>query len=112
MRGVFAAEPSELSLLHFLFYVKSNTSLELLISTTRGAQERRVVGGTHQISERLAEGLGEVVRLGRRVTRIVQNDEHVHVHADGGDVTARRVIVTIPPAWRAGFATNPDCDAT
>ncbi|GAB7006498.1 FAD-dependent oxidoreductase [Nocardioides sp. AN3] len=107
VRGVFAAEPSELSLLHFLFYVKSNTSLELLISTTRGAQERRVVGGTHQISERLAEGLGEVVRLGRRVTRIVQNDEHVHVHADGGDVTARRVIVTIPPALAGRLRYEP-----
>ncbi|MFD1250233.1 flavin monoamine oxidase family protein [Nocardioides ginsengisoli] len=107
VRGVFAAEPAELSLLHFLFYVKSNTSLEVLISTTGGAQEQRVVGGTHQISERLAEGLGDVVRLGRRVTRIVQTDTGVHVHADGAEVTARRVIVTVPPALAGRIDYEP-----
>lgn len=107
VRGVFAAEPSELSLLHFLFYVKSNTSLELLISTTGGAQEQRVVGGTHQISERLAESLGDVVQLGRRVTRIVQTAERIHVHSDGGEVTARKVIVAIPPALAGRLHYEP-----
>ena len=52
---------AELSLLHFLFYVKSGTSLETLVATTGGAQESRVVGGTHQISERMAEELGDRV---------------------------------------------------
>ena len=56
--AVFSAEAPELSLLHFLFYVKSGTSLETLIATTGGAQESRVVGGTHQISERMAARAG------------------------------------------------------
>ena len=37
--------------------------LETLVATTGGAQESRVVGGTHQISERMAEELGDRVRL-------------------------------------------------
>ena len=43
-----------MSLLHFLFYVKSASSLTRLASTSDGAQKARVVGGTHQISERMA----------------------------------------------------------
>ncbi|UUV34752.1 FAD-dependent oxidoreductase [Amycolatopsis roodepoortensis] len=48
--AVFSAEPAEMSLLHFLFYVKSAGSLDVLVATTGGAQELRVVGGTHLIS--------------------------------------------------------------
>ena len=43
--AIFSAEAPELSLLHFLFYVRSGTSLQTLVATTGGAQERRVVGG-------------------------------------------------------------------
>ncbi len=49
--AVFSAEAPEMSLLHFLFYVKSGTSLETLVPRSPAAHRNpRVVGGTHQIS--------------------------------------------------------------
>ena len=53
--ALFCAEAPMMSLLHFLFYVKSGNGLTRLTSITGGAQEARVVGGTHLISERMAE---------------------------------------------------------
>ena len=94
--AIFSAQAPELSLLHFLFYVKSGTSLETLVATTGGAQESRVVGGTHQISERMAEELGDRVRLNAVVRTINQEVNGVRVQFEGGDVTAGYVVVALP----------------
>ena len=52
--GVWAAQPADLSLLHFLFYVHSGGGLDMLISTDGGAQQHRIVGGSQQIAIRAA----------------------------------------------------------
>ncbi|AKC37516.1 flavin-containing monoamine oxidase A [Mycolicibacterium phlei] len=102
--AVFSAESSEMSLLHFVTYLKcSGNSLQTLLAVGGGAQERRVVGGTHQISERLAAELGDRVQCGAVVRTISQDDEGVSVSSEDaaassiGVVTARQVIVAIPP---------------
>lgn len=101
--ALFSAESSELSLLHFLFYVRSGTSLQTLVSTAGGAQDRRVVGGTHQISQRVADALGDRVQLGAVVRTIVHDDDGVTVYYEDAAgahphaVSARDVIVAIPP---------------
>lgn len=105
--ALFSAESPELSLLHFLFYVRSGTSLETLVATTGGAQETRVVGGTHRISERMAEELGDRVRLGAVVRSIVQDDAGVTVAYEGGEVTARHVIVAVPPTLAGRIRYTP-----
>lgn len=94
--AVFSAESPELSLLHFLFYVKSGTSLEVLTALTGGAQDSRVVGGTHQISERMAAELGDRVRLNTAVRTIRQDEHGVTVEYAGGSVRGRHVVVAIP----------------
>ncbi|WP_149260092.1 FAD-dependent oxidoreductase [Actinomadura sp. K4S16] len=105
--ALFSAESPELSLLHFLFYVKSGTSLETLVATTGGAQETRVVGGTHRISERMAEELGDLVRLGAVVRSIVQDDTGVVVAYEGGQVTAGHVIVAVPQTLAGRIRYTP-----
>jgi monoamine oxidase len=95
--ALFSAEAAEMSMLHFLFYVKSGQGLTRLVSTAGGAQEARVVGGTHQISQRMAEQLGNRVRLGAVVRTITQDGDGVKVAYEGGKVTARHVIVALPP---------------
>lgn len=111
--AVFAAQSSDLSLLHALFYARSGSGLETLLSTDRGAQQDRVVGGSWLISERLATGLGDRVRLGVPVRRIEHGEDTGVVvrttAADGGDgevFGAQRVIVTLPPtlAGRIDYA--------
>lgn len=106
--ALFSADPAEMSLLHFLFYIKSGGMIDILVGTTGGAQEMRVVGGTHQISERLAAELGdEVIRLNSPVHTIVHDDSGVRVEFDGGTVTAARAIVAIPPTLAGRLRYRP-----
>ncbi|MBA2953228.1 FAD-dependent oxidoreductase [Nocardioides sp. MAH-18] len=108
---IFSAETSELSLLHFLFYVKSAGSLGMLMGIRGGAQESRVLGGSHRISERMAEDLGDAVRLGVRVHTIRHDDSGVRVAYDGGEVTAEHVIVTLPPTLAGRLRYEPPLPA-
>ncbi|MFE7418198.1 flavin monoamine oxidase family protein [Rhodococcus sp. NPDC057529] len=106
--ALFSAQPAEMSLLHFLFYIKSGGMIDMLVGTTGGAQELRVVGGTHQISERLAAELGdEVVRLNSPVHTIAHDDSGVRVEFDGGTVSAAQAIVAIPPTLAGRLRYRP-----
>ncbi|MDF3307337.1 FAD-dependent oxidoreductase [Rhodococcus sp. T2V] len=106
--ALFSAQPAEMSLLHFLFYIKSGGMIDVLVGTTGGAQELRVVGGTHQISERLAAELGgEVIRLNSPVHTISHDDSGVRVEFDGGTVTAAEAIVAIPPTLAGRLRYRP-----
>lgn len=109
--ALFSAESHELSLLHFLFYMKSGTSLDVLIATTGGAQESRVIGGTHRISERMAAELGDAVRLETAVTGITQSDTGVVVDFDGGTMSADHVVVTIPQTLAGRLRYSPPLPA-
>lgn len=105
--AVFAAETTDLSLLHALFYSHSGTDLETLLSVDRGAQQDRVVGGSIRIAETMAAALGDRVRLGTVVVRIEQDDDGVRaVLRDGDVVTGSHVVVTLPPtlAGRLDYA--------
>jgi monoamine oxidase len=105
--AVFAAEASDISLLHALFYSHSGADYETLISTDRGAQQDRIVGGSIRIAESMAAELGDRVRLGSVVTRIEQDEVGVRVHARDGNVAdGSHVIVTLPPtlAGRLDYA--------
>lgn len=92
-----SAEAEEMSFLHFLRFVQGAKGLDRLVATTGGAQESRVVGGTHQISERMAAELGDRVILNAVVRTITQDENGVRVAFENGEVSGRRVIVTLPP---------------
>lgn len=97
VRIVFGAEPSELSLLYFLFYLNAAGGMRRLVEVAGGAQERRLVGGAQQLAERLAAPLGDRVTLSSPVHRVEQRSDEVVVHTEGGAFAARRVVIAIPP---------------
>jgi monoamine oxidase len=106
--AVFAAEAGDISLLHALFYSHSGTDLETLISTDRGAQQDRIVGGSIRIAEAMAAELGDRVRLSSVVSRIVADSDGVRVVLrDGTDVTGSHVIVTLPPTLAGRLDYEP-----
>ena len=72
--ALFCAEASEISLLHFLFYLRSGGTLDRLVATSGGAQESRLEGGSQRLASLLADQLSDVVRLGAPVTAIRQDD--------------------------------------
>lgn len=104
--ALYSADSTDLSLLHTLFYTVSNGDLETLASTDRGAQKDRVVGGSVQVAQRLAEGLD--VRLGTPVARIAQDAGGVTVTTrDGAQVTARHAVVAVPPTLAGRLDYEP-----
>lgn len=106
--AVFAAEPKDFSLLHALYYTHSGGGVDALAGVRDGAQQDRYVGGSQLVPMRLAEALGdEVVRLRAAVRRIEQRGDVVTVLADGLLVTARRVIVAIPPVLAGRIDYDP-----
>ena len=105
-RGVWAAEPRDLSLLHYLFYVRSAGGLDALYDVRGGAQEARFVGGSQRLALRLAEELardGVEVRLGTPVRAI----EWDAAGATVAGVRARRVVLAVPPVLTARIAYAP-----
>jgi monoamine oxidase len=104
--AVWAADPSDVSLLHFLAYCNSAGTLENLISTDGGAQQSRIVGGSQRIALAIAEELGDVVVLGEPVRRIEHGDGIV-VRGDSITVRASRAIVAMSPALAGRFVYEP-----
>jgi monoamine oxidase len=98
-RAVFAAEPSEVSFLHFLFYVHSNSGLMPLTTIEGGAQAERFKGGAQTLSLRMASELGGSVHLSTPVRAVLQDSDGVTVTAeDGRTWRARYAVVAAPPA--------------
>jgi monoamine oxidase len=107
VQAVFSAEPRDLSLLHFLFYVHSAGSLTDLLGVTGGAQESRFVQGAQSVANAVAAALGERVILSAPVLAIAQDERGVRVEAEGVTVTAERAIVAIPPPLAGRLRYRP-----
>lgn len=106
-RAVWAAEPADVSLLHILFYARSNGGLGQLTSTTGGAQERRFVAGSQSVSLKLAERLGDRVHLDAPVWTVRRTDEEVVVGTADLEVTADHAVVALPPTLAGLIRYDP-----
>lgn len=98
VEAVFSAEPEDVSMLHFLFYLHSGGSLDNLTRTTGGAQDSRFVGGSQEVSLRIAAELGDAVRLSSPALSIEQRGDGVSVGGHWGRLEARHVVVAVAPA--------------
>jgi monoamine oxidase len=98
VRGLFTGDLDDTSFLHMLFLVRGHRSINALFSIENGAQENLVVGGAGSIARKVADELGDAVRLRAPVRSITQGGDRVVVEADGVTVTAGRAVVAIPPA--------------
>jgi monoamine oxidase len=102
-RAVFAVEPADVSLLHLLFYAAAAGGWDDLLDTEGGAQQDRLVGGTQQLSIRMAEELGDRVELSTPVRSLRADGDGVVA----GKVRARRAIVALPPALAVRIEYDP-----
>jgi monoamine oxidase len=111
-RLLWACEPSELSLLHALFYARAAGSLRAVMATENGAQQDLLDGGAHALAVRLADRLGDRVRLSTPVRHIAYHDGGVVVTAESGDVVpAARVVVAVPPVLAGRIVYDPPLPA-
>jgi monoamine oxidase len=107
VNGLLCADPSEVSLLHFLFLVNSAGGLNPLQSVEGGYEEDMMTGGAGAMAATMAEDLGDGLHLSTPVRSITQIDAGVDVTGDGIGVRAQRVIVAIPPALASDIAYDP-----
>jgi monoamine oxidase len=108
VRGVMCCDPSEVSLLHFLYLIRSANGLNNLLSTKGGYQQDQLVNGAQSMANRIAEDLGAGLFLQTPVRSITQNDTGVRVKAKGDvSVRAKHVIVAIPPTLAAQLRYDP-----
>lgn len=105
----YGVPPIGLGLLHYLSVVNSSDcSIERLESMKDGAQEKRLVGGSQILSLKMAQALGDKVRLSSPVRKIAGWDRDVvELHTDQGVVRARRVIAALSPALCNQIAFDP-----
>lgn len=108
VRAIFAAEPSEISFLFFLHYLRHGGGLMRMSEIKNGAQETRLSEGYQEISKRLAQKLGDRVILKAPVRRIEQDDSGVTISTDAGTVRCERAIVAVPPVLAGRIDYEPD----
>ncbi|MFP3643014.1 flavin monoamine oxidase family protein [Paraburkholderia sp. SIMBA_054] len=94
------AAPAKMGLLHFLSMVNSaDCDYSQLDSIKHSAQETRFIGGSQILSIKMAQQLGDKVRLSSPVRQISGWDgDVVTLHTDHEEVRARTVIMAIHPA--------------
>jgi monoamine oxidase len=107
VRGCMTGDLDEVSLLHLLFLARGHGSINTLFSIENGSQENLVHGGAGSIARRVADALGEAVRLNSPVRSISQRHDHVVVNAREAEVSARHVVVTVPPALILDIEFDP-----
>ncbi|XP_039622454.1 amine oxidase [flavin-containing] B-like [Polypterus senegalus] len=102
------SEPHEVSALWFLWYIKQCGGTKRIFSTSNGGQERKFIGGSGQISERIAELLGSCVRLNQPVIKICQKDTAVFVETMSGEKYEGSYIVNaVPPGLTMKIHYDP-----
>jgi len=111
IEGVFARNSAPTSLLAALFWIRCGDPLSPFLATSDLGAERRFDGGAEQLSQRMAEALGQRVICGAAVTQISQNRDAVRVLAGDTTLSAQWAIVTIPPALTARLHYDPPLPA-
>ncbi|XP_042539566.1 amine oxidase [flavin-containing] A [Dipodomys spectabilis] len=103
------SEPHEVSALWFLWYVKQCGGTTRIFSVSNGGQERKFVGGSGQVSERIMDLLGDRVKLSRPVTYIDHSGENIIVETLNHEVyECKYIISAIPPTLTAKIHFKPE----
>src|SRR5262245_9152317 len=107
VRGLFCGDLNQVSFLNLLFLIRASGGFSTLVSIKGGYQENLVVGGAGSIARRVAEELGNAVRLNTPVRTIRQHADHVVVESAAITVSARRAVVAVPPVLALEIAFDP-----
>jgi monoamine oxidase len=107
-RSVFCAEPDEISLLHWLAYMKAGGGLDSLITAEPGgAQHLLIEGGLHQLAANMAKELKEHIRFECPVDQIIWDDASVSVSTLEGKIAANELIIALAPPMAAQISFDP-----
>ncbi len=115
VNAILSQQSWDVSMLYMIWYIAQAGSVEQLVGNagTGAAQDFRVQGGTQLISTVMADelGVGKRVLLNNPVRRIEQTAKGVTVYADRATVTAKQVIVAMPPTLTSQIIFEPQLTA-
>lgn len=107
-RTLLCAEPEEVSMLFFLFYLQAGGGLDVLLGMRGdGAQAHMVKGSIHRVAVELGRRLARPVHLGSPVRAVVERDAGVVVRTDEGEVEARYAVIATPPGLAERILFEP-----
>jgi monoamine oxidase len=108
-----AGEPSEVSLLFFLYFLRTGGGYQRLVNITDGAQQETIVGGSQQLSECMARqltSLGGKIALSSPVIFLNQSELTGTITAETKNrqqFTAKYCICTVPTSLAARIHYDP-----
>lgn len=106
--ALLSAEPCDISMLFLLTYIRRGGGLTSLLSTSGGAQQDRIVGGSQAVALAMAQELGSIIALGAEVLEVQQQAQGVKVVGQGFEVQANRVVVAMSPAMTNRIRFSPN----
>lgn len=112
-QSAFGTDADSISFLFFLWYIATAGNetnpgtFERSSGTPDAAQDSRFVGGSGLLPLGVAAALGSRVALNAPVRKIQQSGSSVTVVSERGTVTAKRVIVAVPPPLALGIDWSP-----
>ncbi|USP75683.1 putative flavin-containing monoamine oxidase A [Curvularia clavata] len=114
-KSLLAANPDEISLLYLLAYIAAAGNettvgtLERLLATQGGAQEKRVVGGTGLIPQRLAEKVGvQHIAFNAAVFSVTKTYSGYDIQSRAGKISAKSVVLAMAPPLLNQIKFNPE----
>ncbi len=105
--ALLSTEPKDISMLFLLAYLRRGGGLSLMLSTTGGAQQDRIVGGSQAIAIAMAKTIQAQVIQGAVVRQVSQQSSGVVVSGDQFVVRGQRVVVAMSPSMTAGIRFFP-----
>jgi monoamine oxidase len=109
VNDVCGADPSEVSILFLAWYVATSDGVQAL---RFGVNDSLWIGGAHQLSTRIADELGAIVRLNAPVVDISYDSSGATVSGGGDAVRARQVVLALPPAAAQRIRFTPALPAS
>lgn len=109
VQGYFAAEPKDVSFLHFLFYIHAAGGLDQLHGS---GLLWRFDGGVQQIADKISQQLSKSIRLNMPVREIDQTMQGVTVVTENQQhFDAKAVIVAMSPTLTSRIIYKPSIPA-
>jgi monoamine oxidase len=97
IRSEYTIEPKDFSMLNLLHSLASAGGADTILREDRGNESLRVVEGLQTLAIRMAEKLGDRLRINCQVYDVIQRADHIEVIAEGFSCQAQRIILAIPP---------------
>jgi len=107
VRGIFTADPYQISFLYFLFYLRSGDNYDTLYGFENAAQAWTVKETMHQVAARVAAELGKAIVLEAPARAISQDKAGVLVSSDKGNWQCDYAIVAVPLPLSVRIAYQP-----